>query len=47
MDQLHSIDNNKTYGHDGIPPKFLKKAKQVIWKPLAMLFKNIATVDIF
>ena len=40
MDQLNSININKAYGPDNLPPKLIKEAKGVICKPLTDLFNK-------
>ena len=40
MDQLAIINTNKAYGPDGVPPRLLKEAKNVISKPLSHLFNK-------
>ena len=40
MDQLNLLDTTKAYGPDGVPPKILKEAKNIICKPLSKLFNK-------
>ena len=40
MDQLNLLDINKAYGPDGVPPRILKEAKNIISKPLSKLFNK-------
>ena len=47
MDQLNIINTNKAYGPDGIPPRILKEAKNIICKPLTQLFNKSLQMHTF
>ena len=38
LDQLETLDINKAYGADGVPPKLLKEGRNQICKSLCQLF---------
>ena len=47
MDQLNTLNINKAYGPDEIPPRLLKEAKNIISKPLSNLFNKSLQMHTF
>ena len=40
MDELHKLRSNKSAGPDGIFPRVLKELREIIFKPLASIFRQ-------